>query len=354
MGNENNEENLTVDLAEEAAAAMAEAMGEAEATQETEEPQAQEPASEPATEEAPEAEQAATPEVPETQDAPQEEADTAPEEPEQDTIGLPSMNAEERAQFEALTPEAQAAASAFLERREKDMVRHFKSKTKDAAALQTDFGPVAQMFEPFREQLKQTGMSPFVYIKNLADMDRFATQDPLGYMEHVAKSLNVDKQQLAQRLGLTSEENDWFSPENPQQQAQPQQQPNPAQPQPAAQSPEVLEVQAFASEMVDGVILHPHFQAVANDMAALAEFNPDDDLGALYTKACQLHGLVNPARPSSPVNQQAAGFAAAKQKVARAQTASKVASSAPATPEAPNFDEMSTDQIFEHFVTHGQ
>lgn len=351
MGNENNEENLTVDLADEAAAAMAEAMGEAPGVEDVAETPAEQ---EQAPEGQPEAQEAEPAPAPSEADEAQEGPEEGQGEPENDLLSLPSMNAEERAQFDALTPEAQAAASAFLQRREQDMVGQFNKKMQSVANLQTDFGPVAQMLEPFRDQLKQTGMSPFVYIKNLADMDRFATQDPLGYMEHVAKSLNVDKQQLAQRLGLVNEGDDWFSSETPQQQAQPEQQPNPAQFQPAAQSPEVLEVQAFASEMVDGVILRPHFNAVANDMAALAEFNPDDDLDALYSKACQLHGLVNPARPAPPADPQAANFAAAKQKVARAQTASKVASSTPATPEAPNFDEMNTAQMLEHFATHGQ
>jgi hypothetical protein len=352
-----NQEPGVESLADLAASAMEEALtGKAP---EADGEQGEEVPAEPAPE--PEAQTPAEPQEP-SQEAQAEEPAQAQEEvqpqPEQpDTLGLQSMNAEERTQFEALPPDAQAAASAFLQRREQDMVRQFNKKLSDVSSLKTDFGPVSEMFEPFRDQLKRNNMTPFAYIKGLADMDRFASQDPLGYMEHVAKVLNVDKQQLADRLGLAPKEDDPFSDPldiaGDQASTQPQAQP-PAQPQPAQPSPEVLEVQQFANEMVNGVILRPHFNTVWRDMSYMADFNQNASLQQLYEQACQMHGLENPAHPAPPAEPQAANFDAAKEKIARAQTASKVASSAPAAPQAPDFSKMDTAEMLQYFAEQGQ
>lgn len=269
-------------------------------------------------------------------------------------LKVPSLNQEERATLDAMPPESRAIAEGFMQRREADMERHFQKRMGEMSSLRTTYEPVAKMFAPHRERLKAAGMSEFGYISKLAEMDQFASRDPLGYMEYVANSLKVDKAQLAQRLGLSSADDDPFSDPQDQQQQQAQQpQPQPQQaPQPAS-DPVVAQVRQFAAEMVDGVILHPHFDAVSQDMAALATYNPEDDLGQLYEKACLLHGLQNPKRPSPPASQQADDFAAAKQKVARAQAAASVASSSPAAATPPDFSKMSTADMVRHFAETG-
>lgn len=284
--------------------------------------------------------------------------------------GLKSLNNEEREALAKLPADAQAPVVDFIKRREADMERGFQKKTMDIADLRRDYQPLQDMFKPHMDQLRQMGATPFTYIKRLTDLDQMAASNPDGYVDYILDNLKIDKTKLIERLGgkvKSDDDDDYWNLDTPQTpapapQAQAAPQPAPQQPQPQmsfantanqVDNPALAQVQEFQNAMENGVLKHPHFNMVRQDMAALANVYPGDDLSELYRKACLGRSLIAEAPPSLPAP-QGDEFEAARKAAARAQTASSVASSEPAAPTAPNFDDMSSAEIFEHFAQGGR
>ncbi|MCG7492472.1 hypothetical protein MHM86_02830 [Thalassobius sp. Cn5-15] len=375
----NNEPQMS--MAEEATKLMEESAAELAAGNEPAPAKAADPV--PAETPAPDAEVPAqeAPETPaQTEEAPAADPDKGqqpedtPANTENDLLaGLKSLNNEEREALAKLPAEAQAPVVDFIKRREADMERGFQKKTMDIADLRRDYQPLQDMFKPHMDQLRQMGATPFTYIKRLTDLDQMASNNPDGYVDFILDNLNIDKTKLIERLGgkTKSDEPDDFwgvdapaAPQAPAPAQQPQATPQPAPQQPQQQmsfantanqvdNPALAQVQEFQNAMENGVLKHPHFNMVRQDMAALANVYPGDDLSELYRKACLGRSLIAEAPPSLPAA-QGDEFEAARKAAARAQTASSVASSEPAAPTAPNFDDMSSAEIFEHFAQGGR
>lgn len=288
-----------------------------------------------------------------------------------------SLNADERAEFDALPPEAQAAAGKFLERREGDMERAFQRKTQDVAELRRDFQPLHDMMKPHRDAMARANHTPFTYLKELISLDQMATNNPVGYIEHAVKMLKIDKADLAAKLGLSAapaqagEDEDDFWGNGQAQQQQPVQQPapaaNPQQQQQTANTSQnadvdpalVQQVQEFASAVDErGVLKHPHFSTVRADMAQLAPIYPEDSLADLYAKACIGRRLAPMQADPVPQPQPAAQPGEDRTQRARAaankaMVAQKVTTSTPAANNPPNFAEMDTADILKYHVENG-
>jgi hypothetical protein len=358
---ENEKEAPQMSMAEEAAQLMEESAKELSGEGEGDDGENSDPA--PKDEAPTEADQAPEAEKPETPDAENE-----PDESQQQSDGgesagsepdeLKSLNAEERELFAAMPAEAQALASAFMRRREGDMERGFVKKTQAIADLRRDFQPMQDFFAPHRDELRTAGLTPFTYMKRLHDLDQMASQDPNAYAEYMLTNLPIDKAKILAFLGgqeKTAEDDGLWGEPDPQPAPAPAAQPAPAPaPQPQVANPSVLAVNEFMSAVdQNGVLLHPYFAQVRQDMADLATVYSEDNLPALYEKACLARGLIAGPAPSLPAK-QGDEFDEARKKVAKAQTASSVASSDPTAPTPPNFDNMSSAQMIEYFATGGK
>ncbi|MFK7943365.1 MAG: hypothetical protein AB8B85_10710 [Paracoccaceae bacterium] len=316
----------------------------------------------------------AEPATPNAADEPAANADVASDTPPATPpVEAPiSMTAEEKAAFEQLPPNMKQ----FVSRRETQRDQHLNSRMQDTAALRNDFEPVQAMFEPYRDKLKETGLTPADYIHQLVNMDMMASADPLGYVAHIVGRLQIDPRHVAAKLGIK----DTFGFDDAALPPPPAARPVPQLPNPAqiaqdrelnrlrAESPNSPEsqLQAFTSAVnADGSLMYPHVNILANEMAKepVAEIGLDQ----AYRNVAQKHGLPLPVSHPAQVlqPQQAAApqphpapapapsqedtIAAAKAKVAKARRASGVAPSTPASPPTPpDTSQMTTAQLLEH------
>jgi hypothetical protein len=107
--------------------------------------------------------------------------------------------ASDKAMFKLQTSEAQA----FLLRRHKQMEADHTRKTEEIAELRKEFGPVAEMFKPHLDVMKQKGLTPASTIRAWANVETaLANGQGVNVIQNLVKGYNIPLDQVARALGF--------------------------------------------------------------------------------------------------------------------------------------------------------
>lgn len=197
----------------------------------------------------------------------------------------------DRAMFAKVPQEAQE----FLVRRHAAMEADYTKKTQEIAAFRRDYEPIAQLFAPHGDALRQRGMTPAAAVKAWYDVEQGLMSGGAGavnLLAAIAENYRLDKNALVARLGgaapgapppqpegtpeaaaqdippAVKREIERLSQWQAQQEYQ-SRQAMAAQQMHAAQTMENEITQFAQAADTSGALLHPHFQEVYNDMVAL-------------------------------------------------------------------------------------
>lgn len=215
---------------------------------------------------------------------------------------LQSWNAEQRAAFANLPPEAQR----IVYDRATDMERHFSQRTGDLARKQQEYGHIEQAVSPYIKQWNLEGVSTGQVLGHLLEAQDFSQRDPAGFIRWVAQNSGVNLAELAQGTPQ-------YDPQILTLQQQIQQMQAHIERQQYAQQEQVLtsaqhEIQAFANEAgADGKLVRPHLDQVYPDMqpivALLRSQNPHAShraiLSEAYERACWQNPTIRAERIQS-------------------------------------------------------
>jgi len=274
-----------------------------------------------------------------------------------------NWSASDKAMFKLQSPEAQE----FLLRRHKAMEADYTRKVQEHADLRKDYEPVQKLFAPYLDVLKQKGLTPHTVIQRWADVEtKLANpQTRLDIIEGIVKGYNIDKADLAKRLGFTSTPSGQLGTEQ-----------NPGTPDdPTAQmlarleqrikdsfAPQLAKIDQFEQNQQiaaqraateresavetkitnfksaadkDGNLLHPYYDEVEPAMIALAQSyaaseQPLPELDALYDQAVWANPSTRQALLATQKTAQEAK--AADEARAKAASARRAASSVTGSP----------------------
>jgi hypothetical protein len=271
-------------------------------------------------------------------------------------------SASDKAMFKLQSPEAQD----FLLRKVNALDAEYTKKTMAVADLKRDYEPIQKLFDPYTDVLKQKGLTPATVVQRWADVEtKLANGQGLDIVAGIIQGYNIDKAQLAQRLGLSGaaapaadQQQHQAAGEDPSAQLLAQLQQNlmqafapklakidqweqtqqqthlaAAQQREAEIETRITSFKSAADEK--GNLLHPYFEEVEQDMIALAQSymamkRPLPELDALYDQAV----YANPStRQALLATQKAAQDAkAAEEARAKAASARRAASSVTGAP----------------------
>lgn len=311
--------------------------------------------------------------APEGEEEPASEAE--PETPKTETPAAPAKEppplwtAADKEAFRKVPAEVQ---DIWL-RREAEREAHFTRQTQQIAAFRRDFEPVAQMFEPHRDIMRQKGFTPASIVKGYVETEG-GLMDPQRAPETAAriiKAYQIQPDAVMRALGVSMPSTGGEAPPAPEGQPQgavippelyaylntlgqkvqtweERQQQERAYHQQQAEARVMSEIQRFAQEAgTDGQPLRPYFAMVEDDMAELAQLaqkrgGDTPPLHELYETAV----YANPVTRARVLADQAAAQEAqrkaaeaqriteARAKAAKAQRASSPVTGAPRTGHA--------------------
>lgn len=199
----------------------------------------------------------------------------------------------------------------FIVRRHKEMEAHFTRNMQGITELRREYEPVDQLFAPHREEMRKRGLTVNGMVAGWINMEQ-KIADPVQAPKFIADAIGlykIDKAAVIRALGGQTDAGQGTEGANPtpaynpefaalqarveafeRQQAEGQYN--------AAAHSVMSAIQAFASAM-DGAgnPLHPHFEAVENDMATLADIHrargePIPPLEELYKRAVRSNDAV--------------------------------------------------------------
>lgn len=285
-----------------------------------------------------------------------------------------TLSKEDQEAFKKLPPEAQKMVAAVVKRQDAT----FTKKTQEIAALKTEYEPVAKIFEPYRDQMRQAGFTPRTIIEAWANVEqRLMHGEGVDVIKSLVQNYKIDPNRLADAIGIQR----GAAPAQQEQQPAPYMDPNTGQivypqPQYTPQDFEALmkqrleaelapirqrltnedqqraqqqrqqqianetrvsnEIEQFQSSQDDkGNLQHPHFEEVEAQMTALAQAaiasrQPVPPLKELYETAVW-------ANPSTRAKEIAARETAQREKAsaearAKAAAAKKAGSSVTGAP----------------------
>jgi hypothetical protein len=298
---------------------------------------------------------------------PEKAAEPAPETPAKEAAE-PEQKAEPAAQeavplVPSMTPEEKALlgklpgwAQQFVKRRDDQVTAALHKKTQEFAAvrqerdaLATNYGAIEKELSQHEAELKQHGLTRESYLNRLHELNKFALQDTMGYLEYVVKTVGINPRELAQRLGVFADDDDFFAdaqPEKPPSPAPQQMPPAAPAPQPAAQP--AIDPRASAKGTIaefrdrrkpDGTLAHPFFSELEGEMTTFLVEKKAGNLDEAYRLA--LNARVNASRSHPPAEDRSGGDRALE----RAQKANMVAPSAPTAGKAPPPTSMDTADV---------
>lgn len=107
----------------------------------------------------------------------------------------------DKAAFKGLPPDAQN----FLLKRHTAMETDYTRKTQEIASIRREYEPIAQIFAPHAEAMKQSGYTPATLVQAWANVERELQQGRgIGVVKSLVDGYKMDRQQVAQALGLTA------------------------------------------------------------------------------------------------------------------------------------------------------
>jgi len=198
----------------------------------------------------------------------QAETETVAETPVVETQEPPAYwPADEKARFAQLAPETQK----FLLSRVKEQEADYTRKTQEVAEQRRAAEEITKVFEPYKQDLELSGMTPSQITKQLLAAHKFLVNDPVNALKWLAQSYKVQPETLVP----PKEEEAYIDPtvkalrdELNQVKAQLQYR---AQTEQQQSSNEVLNtIKAFQeSKNEDGTPKYPHFEQVRDVMGPL-------------------------------------------------------------------------------------
>jgi hypothetical protein len=270
-------------------------------------------------------------------------------------------------------------------RRHKEMEGAFTKKTQESAAFRKEYEPVDKIFEPYRDQMRQSGYTPQTLIQAWANVeDRLMKGDGVAVVAGLINGYKIDLGRVAQALGIRPRS--AAAAANPSTNAQDQN--GTGQPDPATGGnqiqlpPEIMqtlqtlatrqteferriaaedrqradsaraaqqsavqrietELETFKSAQDDkGNPLHPHFEELETEMALLAKAAiearlPVPPLKELYEKAAWANPSTRDAMHAARDRaQQEKAAAEARAKAAKARKAGSSVNGAPGPGQA--------------------
>lgn len=223
-----------------------------------------------------------------------------------------------------------------------EVARRESDYAKGVSTYKAEFDrlkPLDSVVAPYREVMKQNGMDEAQAVKKLLDVQYALTYAPPQQKQAIINDLIRDYQ-LPVRLAQQGQDGQWTLVDAAAARAPQQQQPAPTQ-QPQNidalldQKFEAREIRQTLRSFVEakdaqGNPLHPHYEAVKDDMALLLEAGRAQDYPSAYATAVRMHDELQPATPSAAPADPAAQAKAAAERARR-----KVTSVPSATPTAP-------------------
>ncbi len=263
-------------------------------------------------------------------------------------------------------------------RRHKEMEGAFTKKTQEHAAFRKEYEPVDKIFDPYRDQMRQSGYSPQTLIQAWANVeDRLMKGDGVAVVAGLINGYKIDLGKVAQALGIKPQQRAAQPGAEDGAEAQPQQQiqlpPQLMQEiqalrqradaedrrrqdesrgaQQAATQRVMTDIETFKSAQDDkGNLVHPHFDELETEMALLAKAAMDSRLPVpplkeLYEKAVWANPSTrDQAFAARDRAQQEKAAAEARAKTAKAKKAGSSVTGAPGSGQAQSGSTRRTEQ----------
>lgn len=250
--------------------------------------------------------------------------------------------------FTGLDPKGQQ----FLLDRHKAMEADYTRKTQEIADFRKTYDPVAQLFEPYQAELRANGTTPAEVVSRWASVDRALESDPAGTLQQLAQSYGLDLANLEAAPQV-----------DPQVKALQEQMAMLTRSIQDREQAEVTtrhntmlnEIESFSTQTNEaGEPAHPYFDAVVNDMAALAHAERsagrEPKLDALYERAVWANPEVREQMLAA--QRKAAEEKAEKEAIAKAKQAKSASRSVSGSPtgSAPPTDDLSLRESLERQI----
>ncbi len=208
------------------------------------------------------------------------------------------------------------AAQVFIERYNL-IKKGFYKKTREYSESLKEVQPINEVFKPYEETLKKTGISKAQYIQNMMQWDNVLHKDPVNGVKQIMAAFNLKPEQFL------SQEVNWDLTEEPSygtnKVAELEAQVKFLQNQLAA-LPIETQIRQFAEATdSEGKLKHPHFKEVQSTMGGIMTSNPKLTLEQAYAKAVKTLDL----EASQETSDQAVSLDKIREKVAKAKKAAK-------------------------------
>jgi len=244
------------------------------------------------------------------QAAPQTAPTEQPQQPQPSQFSpIQSWNAEQRAAFAALPPEAQK----IVHDRALQVEQHFSRTSQQLQAVAADYRDLDQTLQPYAQKWQLEGVSRSQVVGQLLAAQDFINSDPVGAIQWIASTTGVDLSRIGQAQPQVDPQIMTMQQQLQAMQAHIEQQNAFAQQQVlhSAQS----EIESFASETdANGQPLRPHYNEIYQEMAPIVHLlrsqNPNAPHRAILQEAYDRASWTNPnVRQQLIQSQQAAAEA---------------------------------------------
>jgi len=145
----------------------------------------------------------------EDEDSETEDEDSETEQDEKDEFPLipNEWTAEEKEEFEAIlaNPELEKSAKLMIDRYD-NLKKGFYKKAIELAHSKKDISEWNDIFDPFKENLKQRGETPTGYVAKLLNVDRQLSQDAPKVIKQLMEAYRV----TPEKLGFGNEADDYY------------------------------------------------------------------------------------------------------------------------------------------------
>lgn len=208
------------------------------------------------------------------------------------------------------------AAQVFIERYNL-IKKGFYKKTREYSESLKEVQPINEVFKPYEETMKKTGVTKAQYIQNMMQWDNVLHKDPVSGVKQIMAAFNLKPEQFL------SQDVNWDLTEEPSygnnKVAELEAQVKFLQNQLAA-LPIETQIRQFAEATdSEGKLKHPYFKEVQSTMGGIMASNPKLTLEQAYAKAVKTLDL----EASQDTPDQAVSLDRIREKVAKAKKAAK-------------------------------
>lgn len=190
-----------------------------------------------------------------------------------------SWSDQDKQTFAKLPPEAQN----IISRRESERDRFVNQKSDELSRVKQEYGAVDSALSDINHVLRQNNMTSAQAVKELVDLYKNFTQDPVGYLQRAAQSAGIDLHKLATgQLDTTQIQQQTLQAKIAELENRLNQ----------TSSREEVQQNQYAQAEIDKFTGRPenkHFDSVREDMILLLNAGKAQTLEDAYDKACRLN-----------------------------------------------------------------